>query len=604
MAAAIGGDQILQVLRRLQRRNLQNSQQAKDIRRQPLRRQDVPPSEGVGVTTLVVVETLATPSGTLTQVVTVAPTPPPQSESEPNSTLSDDYTPAPTPTSNILEEEMATTSAQSGPNATRSNTSKAAMTSSPTTAQRSSSPTTTGAVASKASSSGIDIKALVPAIVGGAIFLIIVAFLLGYCIRRRKHKREAEEPDPEVVNEIERGYGSVNEGVYGTGASRKSGGTNEKQPSQTASRNVPDINIDPSHARNRSLSKGTSQSREGLLQSDYGKLGPNGSENEKRHAMAMFRRSTAQDSATIPHHLRNLRPESVSTDGLRSPGLDGDHFSRSLNQPPPDRISKIGMALSTSDKSVQDDNISTLLQEDPRPTQPRAPGFQNSGNMFFEETPPLYSVAPNAFFGGGATVPKSRSKSTSRPELPDFGTVGSTDSSNKSRFAGRSDLATPSPPGTPTRSSRDRDRDTSTSSRRSSRRGSGIFGLAAATLAVAPDSRRARPKSWDRKSRRWDRKRHSRGRGVAAPTGLEKKKPNKSRSRSRGNAMWTAWFDSSSEGEDDDGEEDVVEPIPLPGGIVTSKSQKKKRVIFNSTSDISEHPTVSSSKTLTNSTII
>ncbi|KAF3221227.1 hypothetical protein TWF191_007193 [Orbilia oligospora] len=388
-------------------------------------------------------------------------------------------------------------------------------------------PASTTAAASGSSSAGIDTKALVPAIVGGAIFLIIVAFLLGYCIRRRGNKAQ-EDSDPEGVNEIERGYGENGEdGAYGTAGSRR---PNEKQPPQATSRGVPDINVDSSHARNRSLSKGTSQSKEGLLQSDYGKLGPNGtytSEPEKRHAIAMFRRSTAQDSATIPHHLRHLRPESVSTDGLRSSGLnnisdEGEHFHRVV--PMADRISKIGMALSTSDKSVQDDNISAIIQDTTRQPEPPRSIFQQNNTMYFEDTPPLYS-------------------------LPQ-----------------------------------------------------GIFGLASATMASGTDVRRTRPKSWDRKSRRWDKKRNSRGRGLGIPAGLEKRKGNKSRSRSRNNAMWTAWFDSSSEGEDND-LEDVVEPIPLPGGIVTSKtqSQRKKRVIFNSTSDISEIPTVSSARTLTNS---
>ncbi|KAK6526746.1 hypothetical protein TWF281_009949 [Arthrobotrys megalospora] len=601
MAAAARDDSMLQLPRRIQRKSqlrVSNPRQAQDIRRHIQPRQDVP--DGVAVTTLILTETVATPSATFTQILTVAP-PTSISQPEPISSTNDlnNSMPEPVPTSSI-----STRMETSVPKSSTVRTSMgAATTSSPTTTAQRGPASTTAAALGSSSGPGIDVKALVPAIVGGAIFLIIVAFLFGYCIRRRGNKKQ-DDSDPEMVNEIDRGYsGNGDEAAYGTGGSRR---TNEKQQSQATSRNVPDINIDPSHARNRSLSKGTSQSKEGLLQSDYGKLGPNGtynSEPEKRHAIAMFRRSTAQDSATIPHHLRHLRPESVSTDGLRSSGLnhisdEGEHFHRVV--PVTDRISKIGMALSTSDKSIQDDNISAVLQDTTRQPEPPKSIFQNT--MYFEETPPLYSLAQGTYFGGGATGGKPGPSSSARDQPPEFGTVGSKHSSNQSRFAGRSDIATPSPPGTPTRSSRDQDRDHSTSSRRSSRRGSGIFGLAAATMASGIEGRRTRPKSWDRRGRRWDKKRQSRGRGLGVPAGLEKRKGNKSRSRSRSNAMWTAWFDSSSEGEDDD-LEDVVEPIPLPGGIVTSKSQtqRKKRVIFNSTSDISENPTVSSARTLTNS---
>ncbi|KAF3123911.1 hypothetical protein TWF594_002150 [Orbilia oligospora] len=604
--AAARDDSMLQLPRRLLRKSqlrVKSIRQARDTIQQHIQpRQDVP--EGVAVTTLILTETLATPSATFTQILTL---PPSTSISQPERIPStDDFNthmpePEPVPTSSI-SAGMQTSVPNSA--TVRTSMGRTVTTPSPTaTAERG--PASTTAAASGSSSPGIDTKALVPAIVGGAIFLIIVAFLLGYCIRRRGNRAQ-EDSDPEGVNEIERGYDENGEGgAYGTAGSRR---PNEKQPPQATSRGVPDINVDSSHARNRSLSKGTSQSKEGLLQSDYGKLGPNGtytSEPEKRHAIAMFRRSTAQDSATIPHHLRHLRPESVSTDGPRSPGLnnisdEGEHFHRAV--PMADRISKIGMALSTSDKSVQDDNISAVIQDTTR--QPELPRsiFQQNNTMYFEDTPPLYSLPQGTYFGAGAAGAKPGPSSSARDPPPEFGTVGSGHSSNQSRFAGRSDIATPSPPGTPTRSSRDQDRDPSTSSRRSSRRGSGIFGLASATMASGTDVRRTRPKSWDRKSRRWDKKRNSRGRGLGIPAGLEKRKGNKSRSRSRNNAMWTAWFDSSSEGEDND-LEDVVEPIPLPGGIVTSKSQnqRKKRVIFNSTSDISEIPTVSSARTLTNS---
>ncbi|EPS43736.1 hypothetical protein H072_2276 [Dactylellina haptotyla CBS 200.50] len=619
MAAAAGGGSMLQILRQRQRRQL-SRRDSKDIRQQIQQqiqpRQDAPaPTEGVAVTTLVLTETLITPSATLTQILTIAP--PTTTNPLPSNLLPDENTSSDTASLSTVGDDMATTSISHSSNAVHSNTSKSTtMVSSPTAAG--SAPPSTRTPDIGATRSGVDIKALVPAIVGGAIFLVIVAFILGYCVRRRRNRRYEEEDYPDdVVNEldVDRGYnieGYSAEGdaaypygteTYGIAESRVVPESNEKQQPQATSRNIPDINIDQSHAhaRNRSLSKGTSQSKEGLL-SDVSKLGPDGAtEREKRNAMAMFRRSTAQDSATIPHHLRHLRPESVSTDGLRNISDEGD-FSRGVNQPGTERISKIGMALSTSDKSIQEDNISAVLHEEPRPPpQARSGPFQGSHTMFFEETPPLYSVTQGSYFGGAG----SASKSTMPPRTeqpPDFGTVGSGHSSNQSRFAGRSDIATPSPPGTPTRDSRDNDRDTSTSSRRSSRRGSGIFGLAAATLATASETRKTRPKSWDRKGRRWDRKRHSRGRGVAAPAGLEKRKPNKSRSRSRSNAVWTAWFDSSSEGEEEqDGDGDVIEPIPLPGGIVTSKSQRKKRVLFNSTSDISENPTVSSSRTLTNS---
>ncbi|KAK6348832.1 hypothetical protein TWF730_009601 [Orbilia blumenaviensis] len=602
MAAAARDYSMLQLPRRqiLQKSQLRarNPRQARDTGKHLQPRQDVP--DGVAVTTLILTETVATPSATLTKILTLAPpTSVSQPEQIPSTDDPNDPMPGPVPSSSIGAGMHTSVPSSSATVRTSMGT---VTTSSPTTtAERGSASTT--APASGSSSAGIDIKALVPAIVGGAVFLIIVAFLFGYCIRRRGNKAQ-EESDPEGVNELERGYGEG--GAYGTGGSKK---TSEKQPAQATSRSVPDINVDSSHARNRSLSKGTSQSKEGLLQGtgDYGKLGPTGSYNsepEKRHAMAMFRRSTAQDSATIPHHLRHLRPESVSTDGLRSSGLnhvsdEGEPFHRIV--PMSDRISKIGMALSTSDKSVQDDNISAVIQDTARQPEPPRSIFQQN-TMYFEETPPLYSHAQGTYFGAGAASAKPGPSSSTRDRLPEAGTVGSGKSSNQSRFAGRSDIATPSPPGTPTRSSRDRDRDQSTSSRRSSRRGSGIFGLAAATMASGTDGRRTRPKSWDRKGRRWDKKRHSRGRGLGVPAGLEKRKGNKSRSRSRNNAMWTAWFDSSSEGEDND-LEDVVEPIPLPGGIVTSKSQsqRKKRVIFNSTSDISEHPTVSSARTLTNS---
>ncbi|RVD86614.1 uncharacterized protein DFL_004882 [Arthrobotrys flagrans] len=599
-AAAARDDSMLQLPRRILRKSqlgVRNTRQARDTGQRIQPRQDV--LEGVAVTTLILTETLATPSATFTQILTLAPS---TSISQPERIpLTDDF-------NSDMSEPVPTSSIGAGmqtsvPNSATVHTSmgRTATTSSPTaTAERGPASTTT--VASGSSGPGIDIKALVPAIVGGAILLIIVAFLFGYCIRRRGNKAAQEVSDPEVVNEIERGYsGNGEEGAYGTAGSRR---TNEKQQPQATSRNIPDINVDSSHARNRSLSKGTSQSKEGLLQSDYGKLGPTGtytSEPEKRHAIAMLRRSTAQDSATIPHHLRHLRPESVSTDGPRSPGLnhisdEGEHFHRAV--PMADRISKIGMALSTSDKSIQDDNISAVIQDATRQPEPLRSIFQQN-TTYFEDTPPLYSLPQGTYFGAGAASAKP-SPSSARDQPPEFGTVGSGNSSNQSRFAGRSDIATPSPPGTPTRSLRDRERDPSTSSRRSSKRGSGIFGLAAATMASGTDV--LRPKSWDRKGRRWDKKRNSRGRGLGIPAGLEKRKGNKSRSRSRNNAMWTAWFDSSSEGEDND-LEDVVEPIPLPGGIVTSKSQsqRKKRVIFNSTSDISENPTVSSARTLTNS---
>ncbi|KAK6512044.1 hypothetical protein TWF481_000942 [Arthrobotrys musiformis] len=605
-AAVARDDSMLQLPRRLLRKSqsrVRNIRQARDTRQRLEPRQDVP--EGVAVTTLILTETLATPSATLTQILTLAPSSTfiSQRERIPSTDDSNDHMPESVPTSSI-GAGMQT----SVPNSATVHTSmgRTVTTSSPTVAAENG-PASTTAAASGSSGPAIDIKALVPAIVGGAIFLIIVAFLFGYCIRRRGNKAAQEDSDPEVVNEIDRGYGGdVDGGAYGTAESRR---TNEKQPPQAISRSVPDINVDSSHARNRSLSKGTSQSKEGLLQSDYGKLGPTGvytSEPEKRHAIAMFRRSTAQDSATIPHHLRHLRPESVSTDpdGLRGSGLnhmsdDGEHYHRAI--PMTDRISKIGMALSTSDKSVQDDNISAVIQDTSRQPEPSRSIFQQN-TMYFEDTPPLYSLPKGALFGAGAASSKPGPSSSARDQPPEFGTVGSGHSSNQSRFAGRSDIATPSPPGTPTRPSNDRERDPSTSSRRSSRRGSGIFGLAAATMASGNDVRKTRPKSWDRKSRRWDKKRHSRGRVAGVPAGLEKRKGNKSRSRSRNNTMWTAWFDSSSEGEDND-LEDVVEPIPLPGGIVTSKSQsqRKKRVIFNSTSDISENPTVSSARTLTNS---
>ncbi|KAK6508148.1 hypothetical protein TWF506_010250 [Arthrobotrys conoides] len=601
--AAARDDSMLQLPRRILRKSqlrIRNIRQARDTLQRIQPRQDVP--EGVAVTTLILTETLATPSATFTQILTLPPsTSISQPERIPSTDDSNSHIPEPAPTSSI-GAGMQT----SVPSSATVHTSmgRTITTSSPTTTAERGPASTTAAAASGSSGGGIDTKALIPAIVGGAVFLIIVAFLFGYCIRRRKNKAQ-EDSDPEGVNEIERGYGENGEqGAYGTAGSRR---TNEKQPPQTTSRGVPDINVDSSHARNRSLSKGTSQSKEGLLQSDYGKLGPTGmytSEPEKRHAMAMFRRSTAQDSATIPHHLRHLRPESVSTDGLRSSGLnhmsdEGEPFHRIV--PMTDRISKIGMALSTSDKSIQDDNISAVIQDTTRQPEPPRSIFQQN-TMYFEDTPPLYSLPQGTYFGAGAATTKPVPSSSAKNQPLEFGTVGSGHSSNQSRFVGRSDIATPSPPGTPTRSSRDRERDPSTSSRRSSRRGSGIFGLATATMASGADSRRTRPKSWDRKGRRWDKKRNSRGRGLGIPAGLEKRKGNKSRSRSRNNAMWTAWFDSSSEGEDND-LEDVVEPIPLPGGIVTSKSQsqRKKRVIFNSTSDISEIPTVSSARTLTNS---
>ncbi|KAK6533328.1 hypothetical protein TWF694_002280 [Orbilia ellipsospora] len=601
MAAAIGGDSMLQILRgQLLFRRRQNSRYSKSIERQLLRRQNGPvSSDGVAFTTLVLTETLVTPSATLTEILTVAPTQLPTSPQPDRLPSTGNGDPAGSSTSDMTTTTMATTTMASPTSSSaHSRTSGSTLVTAP--AQNS----PTGAPVASSSSSGMNTKVIIPAIVCSALFLVVVAFLLGYFIRRRKNQR-LDQPDREsvVINEIERGgYGADGDGGYGTAGSRS-----EKQQPQTTSRTiVPNISIDPSPARTRSLSKGTSQSKEGLLQSDYTKLGPDTSyaaEREKRHAMAMFRRSTAQDSATIPHHLRHLRPESVSTDGLRSPGL---HVPEDFELPRPapaipngtDRISKIGMALSTSDKSVQEDNISAIIQEDIRqPAQTRGVAFQGAHTMFFEETPPLYSVASNSYFGGGSAPAKSNAPPRSEP-LPEFGTVGSAHSSNKSRFAGRSDIATPSPPGTPTRSSQDQDQDTSAGSRRSSRRGSAIFGLAAATLAHAAESstRRVRPKSWDRKGRK-DRRRQSRGRGVAAPAGLEKRKGNKSRSRSRGNVAWTAWFDSSDEGEEDDRAADVVEPIPLPGGIVTAKSQRKKRVIFNSTSDISEHPTVSSSRT-------
>ncbi|KAK6333510.1 hypothetical protein TWF718_011318 [Orbilia javanica] len=600
-AATARDDSMLQLPRRILRKSqlrVRNIRQARDTIQRIQPRQDVP--EGVAVTTLILTETLATPSATFTQILTLSPsTAISQPGRIPSTDDSNSHMPEPTPTSSI-GAGMQT----SVPNSATMHTSmgRTVTTSSPTaTAERG--PASTTAAASGSSGPGIDIKALVPAIVGGAIFLIIVAFLLGYCIRRRGNKAQ-DDSDPEGVNEIDRSYSGNGEGAYGAAVSR---GTNEKQPPQTTSRNIPDINVDSSHARSRSLSKGTSQSKEGLLQNEYGKLGPTGTYNpepEKRHAIAMFRRSTAQDSATIPHHLRHLRPESVSTDGLRSSGLnhmsdEGEQFHRAI--PMADRISKIGMALSTSDKSIQDDNISAVIQDTARQPEPPRSIFQQN-TMYFDDTPPLYSLPQGTHFGAGAATAKPGPSSSARDQPPEFGTVGSGHSSNQSRFAGRSDIATPSPPGTPTRSSRDRERDPSTSSRRSSRRGSGIFGLATATMASGTDVRRTRPKSWDRKSKRWDKKRNSRGRGLGIPAGLEKRKGNKSRSRSRNNAMWTAWFDSSSEGEDDD-LEDVVEPIPLPGGIITSKSQsqRKKRVIFNSTSDISENPTVSSARTLTNS---
>ncbi|KAF3275789.1 hypothetical protein TWF970_006679 [Orbilia oligospora] len=562
--AAARDDSMLQLPRRLLRKSqlrVKSIRQARDTIQQHIQpRQDVP--EGVAVTTLILTETLATPSATFTQILTL---PPSTSISQPerNPSTDDSNThmpePEPVPTSSI-SAGMQTSVPNSA--TVRTSMGRTVTTPSPTaTAERG--PASTTATASGSSSPGIDTKALVPAIVGGAIFLIIVAFLLGYCIRRRGNKAQ-EDSDPEGVNEIERGYGENGEdGAYGTAGSRR---PNEKQPPQATSRGVPDINVDSSHARSR---------------------------------------STAQDSATIPHHLRHLRPESVSTDGPRSPGLnnisdEGEHFHRAV--PMADRISKIGMALSTSDKSVQDDNISAVIQDTTRQPEPPRSIFQQNNTMYFEDTPPIYSLPQGTYFGAGAAGAKPGPSSSARDPPPEFGTVGSGHSSNRSRFAGRSDIATPSPPGTPTRSSRDQDRDPSTSSRRSSRRGSGIFGLASATMASGTDVRRTRPKSWDRKSRRWDKKRNSRGRGLGIPAGLEKRKGNKSRSRSRNNTMWTAWFDSSSEGEDND-LEDVVEPIPLPGGIVSSKSQsqRKKRVIFNSTSDISEIPTVSSARTLTNS---
>ncbi|KAJ6262041.1 hypothetical protein Dda_2843 [Drechslerella dactyloides] len=630
MAAPTRDDSMLQVLERQQKRRRQeirirSSRREQDgIGRQVRRRQaeNAPAptidsgsqADGAPVATLVLTETLATPFATLTTIVTVGP---PTSELDPRPTfgMSGENLDSP-----VSSGRPATATAAGRSNTAQPKSRGVGSTPSPTMGASSPttiSPTTTAASNSQSGSSGgsgIDIKALVPAIVGGAIFLIIVAFLLGFCIRKRGRKREGDS-DPEVVNEIER-RDDETDGGYGTSGSTvpsRGGRLNEKRPSQVESIDlVPDINVDASHARSRSLSKGTSQSREGLLQNDYSKLMAGGlysSEREKRQAMAMLRRSTAQDSATIPVHLRNLRPESMSTDGPKSPGFptrpseEGEPpmFLRPTNSTSGERISKIGMALSTSDKSLQDDGISTIMETDTRPSAPMP------STMFFEETPPLYSVTSSApddnYFGssGGAARSSNKPKSSSNypPEhQPEFNTVGSANSSNRSRFAGRSDLATPSPPGSPTRSSRDHDRDTSTSSRRSSMRGSGIFGLSAAK-AVASETRKMRPKSWDRKARRYDRKRQSRGRGVGNPSGLEKPKGNKNRSRSRGNTMWTAWFDSSSEGEEE-ASQDVIEPIPLPGGIVTSKSQRKKRVLFNSTSDISENPTVSSARTLTN----
>ncbi|KAF3904117.1 hypothetical protein AA313_de0201918 [Arthrobotrys entomopaga] len=605
MAAPIGGDSMLQIPRgQLLFRRRQNSRDSASTQEQLLPRQNGPgPSDGVTFTTLVLTETIVTPSATLTEILTVAPTsimsPSPQPDRLPSGNADSAASSTPDMTTTAMAITTPTT-ASSTSNSVHSHTSGSTM----VTAPAQDSPTSTPVASS--SSSGLNTKVIIPAIVCSAVFLVVVAFLLGYFIRRRKNQR-LDPPDREsvVINEIERGgYGAEGD-EHGTAGSRR----NEKQQTQVTSRPVPNISIEPSPARTRSLSKATSQSKEGLLQSDYTKLGPDvayAAERERRHAMAMFRRSTAQDSATIPHHLRNLRPESVSTDGIRSPGLHvPDDFE--LPRPAPtvpigtDRISKIGMALSTSDKSVQEDNISAIIQEDVRqPAQPRAGGApQGAHTMFFEETPPLYSVASNSYFGGGSTPFKSNAPLRSEP-IPEFETVGSAHSSNKSRFVGRSDIATPSPPATPTRNSQDQDQDTSAGSRRSSRRGSAIFGLAAATLAHAAESstRRVRPKSWDLKGRK-DRRRQSRGRKTAAPAGLEKRKGNKSRSRSRGNVAWTAWFDSSDEGEEDDRAIDVVEPIPLPGGIVTSKSQsqRKKRVIFNSTSDISEHPTVSTSRT-------
>ncbi|KAF3918003.1 hypothetical protein ABW21_db0202515 [Orbilia brochopaga] len=627
---------MLQVLQQRQKRRRQeigirSSRQGKDdIRRSVRRRQaeNAPAptvdigsqADGAPVATLVLTETLATPFATLTTIVTVGPTPVPEANPLPSSDNRGENLPV---SSDRRDGGPMTSTASGRSNAEQPKTSSGSThsptmgASSHTTAAAAASTTTANSQSSSSGGSGIDTKALVPAIVGGAIFLIIVAFLLGYCIRRRGRKREGDS-DPEVVNEIER-RDDETDGGYGTSGSTvpsRGGRPNEKQPSQVESMDlVPDINVDSSHARNRSLSKGTTQSTEGLLQNDYTKLMAGGlyrSEREKRQAMALLRRSTAQDSATIPMHLRNLRPESMSTDGPRSPGLPNrmsedeelPTFMRPVNPNTGERVSKIGMALSTSDKSLQDDGISTVMQSDPQPST------SMPTTMFFEETPPLYSVTssgPSNYFGnvGGSAGPSNKSKNSSKypPEHPpEFNTVGSANSSNQSRFAGRSDLATPSPPVSPTRSSRDHERDTSTSSRRSSRRGSGIFGLSAATKAITAEGRKIRPKSWDRKSRKYDRKRQSRGRGVGSTSGPSKGNVNKSRSRSRGNTMWTAWFDSSSEGEEEgkEGPQDVIEPIPLPGGIVTSKSQRKKRVLFNSTSDISENPTVSTARTLTN----
>ncbi|KAK6350286.1 hypothetical protein TWF696_006517 [Orbilia brochopaga] len=641
MAAATRDDSMLQVLQQRQKRRrrqesgIRSSRQEQDGIRRPVRRQETEnapaptvdngsQADGAPVATLVLTETLATPFATLTTVVTVGPTPNPEASSPPSFDNSGESVPL--FSGKGVEDGPMTSTGPSRSNTAQPRSSTAAsgytstMGASSHTTMAATSTATASSQSGSSGGSGIDIKALVPAIVGGAIFLIIIAFLFGYCIRR-KGRKEAGDSDPEVVNEIER-RDDETDGGYGTSGSTvpsRGGRPNEKYPSQVESMDiVPDINVDASHARSRSLSKGTSQSREGLLQNDYTKLMAGSlysSEREKRQAMAMLRRSTAQDSATIPVHLRNLRPESMSTDGPRSPGLpnrmsedeEPPTFLRptTINTNNGERISKIGMALSTSDKSLQDDGISTVLQNDMRPSVP----MPVPTTMFFEETPPLYSVtssAPsNGYFGnaGGSAAGSAPSKSSSAhpPEHPlEFNTVGSANSSNRSRFAGRSDLATPSPPGSPTRSSRDHERDTSTSSRRSSRRGSGIFGLSAATKAITSETRKIRPKSWDRKSRKYDRKRQSRGRGVGPPSGPEKGKGTKSRSRSRGNAMWTAWFDSSSEGEEEGGAQDVIEPIPLPGGIVTSKSQRKKRVLFNSTSDISENPTVSSARTLTN----
>ncbi|EWC48659.1 hypothetical protein DRE_01881 [Drechslerella stenobrocha 248] len=565
--------------------------------------------DSVPVATIVLTETVETPFGTLTTILTVAPTPAPERNPLPTSdSRGNDIN---SPSLGGVDNRLATMSSAQSPSNTaqpKTSTGSAATSARITSETTETSPTSTASSQTGSSgSTGIQSNVLIPAIVGGAVFLIIVAFLLGYCIRRRK-RHSKDDSDPEAVNEIDRGEDETDDG-YGAGGSPIMGSRpNEKQPVQRSSIDVaPDINIDSSLARNRSLSKGTSQSREGLLQSDHAKLATHAmynSEREKRQALAMFRRSTAQDSATIPLHLRNLRPESVSTDGFRNSGLpyrmsdEGEPPTPTFLRPTNnnnngERISKIGMALSTSDKSVQDDNISAIIEQ--------GETMQGVSTMFFEETPPIYSMAsspPTKKYLGGTGHQSKPSSSRPSDQPVEFNPVGSSNFNDRSRFVGRSDIATPSPPGSPTRSSH-HDRDTSTSSRRSSRRGSGIFGLASAT--ASSEGRRMRPKSWDRKSRRYDRRRQSRGRGMGVPTGLEKTKGSKSRSRSRGNAMWTAWFDSSSEGEEEGGGgHDVIEPISMPGGIVTAKSQRKKRVIFNSTSDISENQTASSARTLTN----